>query len=282
VNDLLLIFALLLWILPIWSALQLYRRAPHRQSVDVSAQQLPPPALIQPTIDRLKRLGFERLGETQIPYNAKITFTLWIFTDTQQQTFAEVALVKNKIPVLEFDSQYEDGAVLQTNYVTFYPMPPKIDEQNFRLHKVTTTVEDTYRQHQEQLASFGLDHSPAVQFHSMEDYLRFIAYYRATFAQRALRPILILKVILPILTLIAFGIVLIMPYWTSVLLPLQANAPRAALAQTSIFMVLLVALGTLIPALFVLGSGVVLLGISVYNGLRNYSLTLKRSREAEA
>ncbi len=255
---------------------------PHRQSVDVSAQQLPPPALILPTIDKLTRLGFERLGETQMAFNPKAVVTLWLFVDTLRQTIAEVAVVKNKIPVLEFDSQYEDGAVLQTNYVTFYPMPPKIDSRDFRLSKVTTSVEDTFRQHQQQLASFGLDHSPAVQFDTMDDYLRFTAYYRATFSQRALRPILILKVILPILTLIAFGLVLIMPFWTRPLIPIQATVPSSAVAQTSIFLLLLVTLGTLIPGLFVLGSMVVMLGISVYNGLRNYSLTLKRSREAEA
>ena len=165
-----------------WRIVQTYIGVPKRRPVDVTHLHTPPSPQIQPTVDTLAKLDFKRLGETrtQLPFGEP--GVTWVLIDPQATVVAEV-VESDPNAMLLFSTAYNDEAVVETAY----PTGERVKTANFRSHTITTSVQDAYVYHREQVADFSTEHGHPSRIEHMASYLRCDAVYRLRYARRRLR-----------------------------------------------------------------------------------------------
>jgi hypothetical protein len=133
-------------------------------------------------VDTLAKLDFKRLGETrtQLPFGEP--GVTWVLIDPQATVVAEV-VESDPNAMLLFSTAYNDEAVVETAY----PTGERVKTANFRSHTITTSVQDAYVYHREQVADFSTEHGHPSRIEHMASYLRCDAVYRLRYARRRLR-----------------------------------------------------------------------------------------------
>jgi|YNPNPStandDraft_1061719.scaffolds.fasta_scaffold36506_3 hypothetical protein len=184
-----LVVALALIILSVLYAVGSYVRvvstAPQLRPVDVSYLETPPLPALRPVVDRLIRLGFRRVGEAgqaASPSSPGMP-QIWYFTDQEGTTCAGVFAVGARVHAVIY-SWFGQEAVI----VTAFPAGEMINEPNFRFHVVTTSIEDAYHHHLEQLPDFEMRYGPPTRLDHMAEILSLDAVYNAKFVRRRFRP----------------------------------------------------------------------------------------------
>lgn len=165
-----------------WRIVQTYIGVSRRRPVDISLLRTPPSPQIQPIVDTLAKLGFERLGETRTKLPFGEPGITWLLTDPQTTVVAEV-VESDPNAMLLFSTAYDDNAVVETAY----PTGERIKTANFRSYPITTSAQDAYAYHREQVADFSAEHGAPSRIEHMASYLRCDAVYRLRYARRALR-----------------------------------------------------------------------------------------------
>lgn len=164
---------------------QIIATAPQIRPVDMSHLEAPPPPVLRPLVDALARLGFRRVGEAgQVsgPANPQMP-QIWYFADQEGTTCAGVFAVGARAYAIIY-SWFGQEAVI----VTAFPAGETINESNFRFHAVSTSIEDAYRHHLEQLPDFQMRYGTPVKLDNMAEILSLDAVYNQKFARRRFRP----------------------------------------------------------------------------------------------
>lgn len=156
--------------------------APTRRSKDISARNLPIPALAKSIIAQFTELGFRRLGEAQTSLPLfRPTPTEWIFIDADETTIAEL-MVMGLGPMMQFSSVFADGSVVETGH----PFAEKIEDPDFRARPGPDGFEACYQVQHKQIADWEQKHGFPRRISTMDQWLAEDARYRQRFAQRKL------------------------------------------------------------------------------------------------
>jgi len=161
--------------------LLIYAGAPKRRPTDASHHNLALPSNAQATVDRLVALGFHRLGETytRMPL-AMSPGATWIYVDTSMITQAEIVEIN---PGTYFTSVFADGSVVETGF----PEGEDIITPDFLSQTITTSVDDAYDYHLQNVAEFQAARNTPQLIKSMEDYLYWDGIYRERHSRRKMR-----------------------------------------------------------------------------------------------
>jgi hypothetical protein len=165
---------------------QIVATAPEIRPVDMSYLETPPPPAIRPVVDTLVRLGFRRVGEAGQASASALppkTPQIWYFVDQAGTTCAGVFAVGVRTYAIIY-SWFGQEAVI----VTAFPLGETINKPNFRFHAVSTSVEDTYRHHLEQLPDFEMRYGPPTRLDNMAEILSLDAVYNREFVRRRFQP----------------------------------------------------------------------------------------------
>jgi len=176
-----------------------------RRPTDASHLNLTPPSNAQETVDRLISLGFQRLGETytRMPL-AMSPGPTWIFIDGSKTTQAEIVEIT---PGAFFTTVFSDGSVVETGF----PQGENITTPDFSSQTVTTSIEDAYHLHLQNMANFVARHGESQSVNIMEDYLHWDGVYRTRHAQRKMRRVFLID-LAQVLALM-YGIVVSLVVW---------------------------------------------------------------------
>jgi hypothetical protein len=185
--------------------LLIYLGVPKRRPTDASNLNLSPPSNTQATVGKLIELGFRRLGETytQMPL-AMSPGPTWIFVDQNMTTQAEIVEIT---PGTFFTTVFEDGAVVETGF----PQGEDITRVDFISQTVTTSVEDAYKLHSQNVVDFKLFHGAPQPIQTMSDYLVWDKIYRTRHAQRKMRRVFYSD--LTQVLALAYGIIVSLAVW---------------------------------------------------------------------
>jgi hypothetical protein len=183
----------------------IYTGAPRRRPTDASHLNMAPPSNAQATVDRLVTLGFQRLGETytRMPL-AMSPGPIWIYVDSSKTTQAEIVEIT---PGAFYTTVFADGSVVETGF----PQGENIVTPNFLSQTVTTSVEDAYHLHMQNIVEFQAAHGSPQLIKSIEDHLYWDGIYRARHAQRKMRRVFYID-LAQILALL-YGIVVSIVVW---------------------------------------------------------------------
>jgi len=185
--------------------LLIYMGVPRRHPTDASHLNMVPPSNAQATVDRLVTLGFQRLGETytRMPL-AMSPGPTWIYIDVSMTTQAEIVEIT---PGAFYTTVFADGSVVETGF----PQGENIVTPNFLSQTVTTSVDDAYHLHMQNVAEFQTAHGSPQLIKSMEDYLYWDGVYRARHAQRKMRRVFYMDLAQALALL--YGIVVSIVVW---------------------------------------------------------------------
>jgi len=160
-----------------WVNIFLTLGAKNRQPVDISHLSVPPLPGDQKNIAALKSLGFRRLGEVQINSPFRPPLTGWVFAHVENHVQAETAGRR-----VGFSTHFQEKTLL----VTDFPNGEHIEDRNYQSHTITTSVEDAYRYHLQQIEKFSRKHGPPHPIRTMTDYLHWEVVGRKNYALRKL------------------------------------------------------------------------------------------------
>jgi hypothetical protein len=185
--------------------LLIYMGAPRRRPTDASYLNLAPPLNAQATVDRLVTLDFQRLGETytRMPL-AMSPGPTWIYIDASMTTQAEIVEIT---PGAFYTTVFADGSVVETGF----PQGENIVSPDFLSQTVTTSVEDAYHVHMQNIGEFQTAHGSPKLIKSMEDYLYWDGVCRARHSRRKMQRVFYID-LAQVLALV-YGIVVSIVVW---------------------------------------------------------------------
>jgi hypothetical protein len=215
---------------PLWHIWNVYAGAPTRRQFDASELGLQPPADLWPYLSELLRLGFRRLGESQVDVEgiraADIAstkdrsgggrpdrHTVFVFVDTDSTVMAETGLVPQGPKLLSFSTTFADGTVVET----MYPRGESIHDADFHSGHNKHSVEAALIDQRAEIDRWRMHHGSPRVISNMADYLRADADYRERFAKRKLRRPFLLYQVLPVVAVVVLLVLFLA--WLFGLLP---------------------------------------------------------------
>lgn len=167
-----------------------------RRTVDATPAAAEAPAVIHPTHNALRELGFTELGQVaEKPPSAPLDFAKlplsWLWVDAQRTTLAEVVPLGLAGKVVIFTSRYANAACVETSH----PRGEDLALKDYHAQTSDISLAEAYQAHQHQQAVFSQQHGPAQAFNSLSDFLSWDVVYRkhhlprkmAALTQRQLR-----------------------------------------------------------------------------------------------
>jgi hypothetical protein len=165
-----------------WLTRLMNQRAQHRRPRDVSAEMRPADGDAFRLMAELDRLGFHRLGETEmvIP-ELGLTAMSWVRVDAEGTTTAEVVDMPPE-GLLAFVSVFGDGAQIETGY----PVGEQIRDPDYRTRQVSSSSAEAYALHRQEIDDFGQAHGRPLAVADMAGFIRHEVAGRQRFSQRKL------------------------------------------------------------------------------------------------
>ncbi len=194
----------------------IYLGTPKRRPADASHLNLPPPANAQASIDKLVEQGFQRLGEiyTRMPL-AMSPGPTWIFIDSTKTTQAEIAEIT---PGAYFTTVFTDGSLVETGY----PQGENITAPNLLSHTVTTSVEDAFHLHVQNVQDFQARHGKPLMIQTMKEFLEWDKIYRTRYAKAKMLRVFLID--LAQVLALAYGLIVSLVVW--ILWQRHASVPQ--------------------------------------------------------
>ena len=162
---------------------QIVRGARVRRPYDATGRAGLLPAALGAWHDELRRLGFNRLGETAIdlPGGSASHFT-WVLVDEAGTTEVEVVGDDAIQPLASLVTTFGDGAAVQT----MHPRGERIRRGDLVCTVEPQSIAAAVERHRAEVASFSARHGRPLIVDSMADHLRHDATYRERHATRFL------------------------------------------------------------------------------------------------
>lgn len=183
----------------------IYLGVPKRRPTDASHLNLEPPANSLASVDKLKSLGFHRLGEITLRMPLAMSpGPTWIFVNDMATILAEIVEIS---PGAFFTTVFSDGSVVETGY----PQGEDIATTDFLSQTVTTNIDNAYQQHLQSVDEFKEQHGEPQAINTIQDYLLWDGLYRTRHAQRKMRRVFIIDMA-QVIALI-YGIVASIVVW---------------------------------------------------------------------
>ncbi len=160
--------------------------AKKRRSIDSSSLQLEPPQETKELISALNSLEFHRLGEAQVKLPDNKPVTIWVLVNPDDTIQAETVYDR-----LSLSTYFQQDVLL----VTDYPNGEQIEMPKYQSHFITSSVNDAYRHHLEQIDLFSRRYGPPHTIQNMNDYLRWETMGRVNYGNIKLRRFMIVDVV---------------------------------------------------------------------------------------
>jgi hypothetical protein len=233
------------------------------QDIDISDQQRPLPAVLNPFVQSLINLGFRRLGEVAVyTVKGRKIGTEWDYVSADGKMVASVVPCVGCVDgaMLQFTSQFVGNAWLLTTYPSGFPKGETINLPDFRFHHVRTSLPDAYQHHRQQMDDFAKTRGAPLTIYVLQDYLATSPIFRKRYGKLTLRRLEFINkyqsTLLGVLALLTLIITLV-----------GSPAPEIALAAiVALFSLYCLLLSWLIPA-HPRGSRLLRLGIFLLFGL---------------
>lgn len=169
-----------------------------RQSVDISAQQIPLPETPHAVREALQALGFQHLGECQVvgPDLEEPSEPSWNFVNAEQDTFVEVIVMPPPLaPQCFFTTMFADETVVQVAH----PLGEHIETPDFVHRKNTESIAAAYAEQRALIQKARAEHGAPRVIRSMQDALDCARIFRARHQPRLTQAINRRMIITPLL-----------------------------------------------------------------------------------
>jgi hypothetical protein len=169
-----------------WIGVQTIRGVKKRKSTDVSNLQWTPSSRTQEIITSLNSIGFHRLGEALsiLPYKRYVP--VWTLVNADNIVQAEVVF-----GWMSLSTYFQDNVLV----VTDYPSGEHIEMPRYQSHTVSSTINDAYMHHLEQVDKFRQQYGSPNLIKDMGDYLKWETVGRINYGGRKLKNLYRLNII---------------------------------------------------------------------------------------
>lgn len=160
-----------LGVLVLLEAVWMVKALPRMALTDISHDPRPFPKSAEPFLPMLTQFGFRPLGQGLSKRPGRSARVTWVLTRADGYVTAEISESKQQKPIIEFDTVFDDLAMLTTEI----PKGTPITLPNYRCITGFTGLvgmQEAYQVHQEVASDMMQAHGRPIAVKTMEDFLK--------------------------------------------------------------------------------------------------------------